>query len=160
MLTSSYDSMRASRSLARRSIELVVPVTAQGGWGCIRLRLSPSLDTVSVHELSRTEARRVAVRAQLLDSSRPAGLLDVVRRLTLLQSDSTAAVAPSADLVAGSRLGASYSPAELSDALHGRALIELRGMIRPAEDVVLYRAEMAEWPGSGEVAGWRKARAE
>jgi uncharacterized protein len=100
------------------------------------------------------------VRAQLLDSSRPTDLLDVVRQLTLLQSDSTATVAPSADLVAWSRLGASYSPAELSDAIQGRALIELRGMIRPAEDLALYRAEMAEWPGSGEVSGWRTAQAE
>ncbi|MDT4923007.1 MAG: uncharacterized protein QOG01_720 [Pseudonocardiales bacterium] len=115
---------------------------------------------MGVHELSRTEARRVAVRAQLLDSSRPVDLLDVVRQLTLLQSDSTAAVAPSADLVAWSRLGSSYSPDEMSDAIHGRALIELRGMIRPGEDVALYRAEMAEWPGSGEVRGWRKAQSE
>ncbi|MDT4958918.1 MAG: uncharacterized protein QOF95_1112 [Pseudonocardiales bacterium] len=115
---------------------------------------------VSVHELSRTEARRIAVRAQLLDGARPTDLLKVVRQLTLLQSDSTAAVAPSADLVAWSRLGASYSPAELSDAIQGRALIELRGMIRPGEDLALYRAEMAEWPGSGEVSGWRTAQAE
>jgi uncharacterized protein YcaQ len=113
---------------------------------------------VSVRELSRAEARRVAVRAQLLDGSRPADLLEVVRRLTLLQSDSTAAVSPSADLVAWSRLGSSYSPAELSDAIQGRALVELRGMIRPGEDVALYRAEMAEWPGSGEVPGWRRSQ--
>jgi uncharacterized protein len=35
-----------------------------------------------VHRLSRQDARRVAVRAQLLDRARPAGLLSVVRRLT------------------------------------------------------------------------------
>jgi uncharacterized protein len=121
--------------------------------------VATSLQVVSVHELSRTEACRVAVRAQLLDSSRPTDLLDMVRHLTLLQCDSTAAVAPSADLVAWSRLGSSYSPAELSDAIQGRAVIELRGMIRPREDVALYRAEMAEWPGSGEVSGWRTAQA-
>jgi hypothetical protein len=40
---------------------------------------------VAVRELSRAEARRIAMRAQLLDSSRPAGLLVVVRHLTLLQ---------------------------------------------------------------------------
>ncbi|MEP7179432.1 MAG: crosslink repair DNA glycosylase YcaQ family protein [Pseudonocardiales bacterium] len=115
---------------------------------------------MSVHELSRTEARRVAVRAQLLDSPRPTDLLDVVRRLTLLQSDSTASIAPNADLVAWSRLGASYSPAELWDAQQGRALVELRGMIRPGEDVALYRAEMAVWPGPGEVPNWRKAQSD
>jgi uncharacterized protein YcaQ len=62
---------------------------------------------VTVHELSRLDARRVAVRAQLLDGRRPTGLLDVVRRLTLLQIDPTAAIAPSADRVAWSRLGSS-----------------------------------------------------
>jgi uncharacterized protein YcaQ len=114
---------------------------------------------VIVHRLSRTDARRIAVRAQLLDARRSAGLLDVVRRLTMLQIDRTAAIAPSADLVAWSRLGSSYSPAELEDALARLTLIELQGMIRPAEDLALYRAEMAEWPGRGNVPGWRAANA-
>ncbi|GAA4573529.1 DNA glycosylase AlkZ-like family protein [Planotetraspora kaengkrachanensis] len=108
-----------------------------------------------VHELSRTEARRIAVRAQLLDGSRPAGLLDVVRGLTLLQIDPTAAIAPNADLVAWSRLGASYTPAMLTAALADRSLLELRAMIRPSEDLALYRDEMARWPGYGELPSWR-----
>ena len=62
---------------------------------------------MTVHELSRRDARRIAVRAQLLDRPRPAKLADVVRQLTLLQIDPTAAIAPSADLVAWSRLGSS-----------------------------------------------------
>ena len=112
---------------------------------------------MTVHELSRADARRIAVRAQLLDSMRPAGLLDVVRHLTLLQIDPTAAIAPNADLVAWSRLGASYSPAELVGALENRTLLELRAMIRPSEDLALYRAEMACWEqaGQGEEPGWR-----
>jgi uncharacterized protein len=77
---------------------------------------------VTVHELSRTDARRIAVRAQLLDSSRPAELLDVVRQLTLLHIDPIAAIAPTVDLVAWSRLGSSYSPAELDTALADRTL--------------------------------------
>jgi uncharacterized protein YcaQ len=51
---------------------------------------------VTVHRLSRADARRVAVRAQLLDERRPRGLLDVVRHLTFLQLEPTAAIAPSA----------------------------------------------------------------
>ena len=100
---------------------------------------------MTVHELSRVDARRIAVRAQLLDGARPAGLLETVRHLTLLQIDPTAAIAPNADLVAWSRLGSPYSPAELESALKDRALLELLAMIRPSENMALYRAEMAEW---------------
>jgi uncharacterized protein YcaQ len=112
---------------------------------------------VTVHELSRLDARRIAVRAQLLDRSRPAGLLDAVRQLTLLQIDPVAAIAPNADLVAWSRLGSSYSPAELDAALADRKLLELRAMIRPVEDLTLYRADMAAWDQAqrGEMPGWR-----
>jgi uncharacterized protein YcaQ len=112
---------------------------------------------VTVHQLSRLDARRIAVRAQLLDSPRPTELLDVVRQLTLLQIDPTAAIAPNADLVAWSRLGSSYSPAELDTALADRTLLELRAMIRPSEDLALYRADMAEWEWAerGELPGWR-----
>jgi uncharacterized protein len=113
---------------------------------------------VTVHELSRADARRIAVRAQLLDSSRPTELLDVVRQLTLLQVDPTAAIAPNADLVAWSRLGSSYSPAQLDTALVDRTLLELRAMIRPSEDLALYRAAMAEWDGRGGQPGWRASQ--
>jgi uncharacterized protein len=110
---------------------------------------------VTVRELSRVDARRTAVRAQLLDTPRPTMLLEVVQHLTLLQNDGTAAVAPNADLVAWSRLGAAYRPEELQAALEHRALVEVQGMIRPAEDMALYRAEMAEWPGRGELRDWQ-----
>lgn len=113
---------------------------------------------MTVHELSRKEARQIAVRAQLLDSRRPTDLLDVVRHLTLLQLDPTAAIAPNADLVAWSRLGSSYSPAELRTALEDRTLLELRAMLRPREHLALYRAEMAEWPGRGTLRGWQEHR--
>ncbi|MBK3580708.1 winged helix-turn-helix domain-containing protein, partial [Streptomyces sp. MBT65] len=53
-----------------------------------------------MHELTRAEARRIAVQAQLLDAHRPTELHAVVRQLTLLQIDPTAAIAPNADLVA------------------------------------------------------------
>ena len=66
-----------------------------------------------VRRLSREEARRIAIRAQLLDADRPRELAGVVDRLTFLQLDPTAAIAPSADLVAWSRLGERYAPAQL-----------------------------------------------
>ena len=112
-----------------------------------------------MHELSLADARRVAVRAQLLDGERPTGLHDVVRRLTLLQIDPVAAIAPSADLVAWSRIGSSYRPSDLDTALADRTLVELRAMVRPAEDLALYRADMAAWDGAarGDQPGWRES---
>jgi uncharacterized protein YcaQ len=111
---------------------------------------------VTVLKLSRTDARRLAVRAQLLDAPRPAGMFEVLRRLTFLQHDPAAAVAPSAELVLWSRLGSSWSPAQLHDALAEQALLELHGLIRPPEDLALYRAEMAEWPGRPPLRDWQE----
>lgn len=95
------------------------------------------------HLLDRDEARRIAVRAQLLTADRPGGLLAVVRHLTLLQIDPTAAVAPNADLVAWSRLGAAYRPEHLVAALADRTLAEVVALIRPMTDVGLYLADGA-----------------
>ena len=95
------------------------------------------------------------MRAQLLTSQRPPDLLTAVRRLTMLQLDPVSAVAPSADLVAWSRLGAAYHPDDLKAAIGSRTVIELRAFLRPAEDFALYRAEMAAWPGAGELRDWQ-----
>jgi uncharacterized protein len=113
-----------------------------------------------MHQLTRADARRIAVQAQLLDAQRPPALLDTVRHLTFLQVQPTATIAPSADLVAWSRLGSTYAPNELEDARAGGALVELRGMIRPSEDVALYRADMARWDTAerGELPGWRASQ--
>lgn len=110
--------------------------------------------------LSRAEARRIAVRAQLLDAPRPTDLLDVVRRLGAVQVDLTAAVAPSADLVCWSRLGASYALGDLDELFQERAVVELRGFLRPAEDISLFRAEMDQWPGPEPLRDWQMDVAE
>ena len=102
---------------------------------------------MSVLRLSRAEARRIAVRAQLLDARRPTDLLDVVRHLTFLQIDPTAAIAPAADLVAWSRLGSAYQPADLKLALEqDRTLFEHNALVRPMSDVGLYLAGAADQP--------------
>lgn len=128
------------------------------GWaaGLVSARPGTSLTGVPVHQLSRSDARRIAVRAQLLDGNRPTDLLDVVHHLTLVQNDPTNAVAPSADLVLWSRLGSAYDPDELVSALDTQRLIELHMMIRPREDLRLYTAEMAAWPGPGELREWQE----
>ena len=99
-----------------------------------------------MHRLTKAQARRIAVRAQLLDAPRPSDLLTVVRRLTLLQIDPTAAVAPSADLVAWSRLGSEYQPEHLKHALEDdRTLFEHNATVRPMSDLGLYLAGAEEW---------------
>ncbi|MGC1210772.1 MAG: crosslink repair DNA glycosylase YcaQ family protein [Micromonospora sp.] len=110
------------------------------------------------HRLGRAEARRIAVRAQMLAARRPTDLLAVVHRLTFLQLDPTAAVAPSADLVAWSRLGAAYHPDHLQQAAEGdRALFEHRAMVRPMTDLGLHLADMAAWPEDARRRDWLAA---
>src|SRR6202034_4814145 len=72
-----------------------------------------------------------------------------------LTGSSCSAVAPSADLVAWSRLGAAYHPDDLKAAVARQSVIELRAILRPAEDFALYRADMAVWPGAGELRDWQ-----
>jgi uncharacterized protein len=108
-----------------------------------------------VHELTKAQARRIAVRAQLLDAPRPTDLLEVVQRLTLLQIDPTAAIAPSADLVLWSRLGPAYHPEQLKRELEEeRTLFELDAQIRPTGDLGLYLAGADERPSYERTRDW------
>jgi uncharacterized protein YcaQ len=108
-----------------------------------------------VHRLTKEQARRIAVRAQLLDAPRPTDLLTVVQRLTLLQIDPTAAVAPSADLVAWSRLGSAYEPARLRQALEQeRTLFEHNALVRPISDLGLHLAGAADVPSYERSRAW------
>ena len=113
-----------------------------------------------VHELSRADARRIALRAQLLTKQRPTDLVDTVRQLTMLQLEPTSAIAPSAELVVWSRLGSAFDPRELWDAVDEQRLIELHQRLLVPEDIALFRAEMAVWPGAGELRDWQRAQRE
>src|SRR6476659_5276839 len=107
-----------------------------------------------VHELSRADARRIAVRAQLLTRARPTDLVETVRQLSLLQLEPTSAIAPSAELVMWSRLGSAFDAENLWDAVDEQRMIELHQTLRVADDIALFRAEMAAWPGTGELRPW------
>jgi len=108
-------------------------------------------------QLGRDEARQLAVRAQLLDATRPTDLVDLVEQLTLLQIDPTAAIAPNADLVAWSRLGASYQPADLTRALEDRTLFELRAFVRPMNAVAVHVPEDTAYTAQSSVRRWLNA---
>jgi uncharacterized protein len=107
-----------------------------------------------VHRLTKAQARRIAVRAQMLDADRPTELLEVVQQLTFLQIDPTAAIAPSADLVAWSRLGPTYESAQLTQALEDRTLFELDAMVRPMSDLGLHLAGATDFPDYDSSRAW------
>ena len=108
-----------------------------------------------VHRLTKEKARRIEVHAQLLDMPRPTDLVDVVDRLTVLQIDPTAAIAPSADLVLWSRLGSSFDPRELTRALEqDRTLVETVAYIRPPRDVPAVIAEVRDGETYPATAEW------
>jgi uncharacterized protein YcaQ len=97
---------------------------------------------VSDRVVSAEQARRIAVRAQLLDGS-ATGVLDTVRTLGLLQLDPIATVATPQHLVLWSRLGSGYDPAELDRLLwEERKLFEWNAFIWPIEDLPMIRARM------------------
>jgi uncharacterized protein len=88
------------------------------------------------------DARRIAVRAQLLDGS-ARGVLSTVRKLGFLQMDPIATVARPQELVLFSRLGP-FDASELDRLLwKKRKLFEYDAFIYPVEDLPLQRARMA-----------------
>ena len=98
---------------------------------------------MSTRVVTPEQARRIAVRAQLLDGSAK-GVLDTVRRLGHLQMDPIATVARPQELVLFSRLGP-FDAAELDRLLwQERKLFEYDAFIYPLEDLPLQRARMAK----------------
>ena len=98
--------------------------------------------------VGQEQARRIAVRAQLLDGSAE-NVLDTVRRLGFLQMDPIATVATPQQLVLFSRLGP-FAPAELDQLLwKQRKLFEYDAFIYPIEDLPVQRARMAKFRRGG-----------
>lgn len=90
------------------------------------------------------QARRVAVRAQLLDGS-ATSVLETIRHLGFLQMDPIATVATPQHLVLFSRLGP-FDSTELDRLLWDeRKLFEYDAFIYPVEDLPLVRARMARF---------------
>jgi len=95
-----------------------------------------------MREVGIAEARRIAVRAQLLDGT-ATGVLETIRALGFLQLDPISTVAPPQHLVLWSRLGERYDPAELDRLLWDeRRLVEWDAFVYPIEDLPLLKARM------------------
>jgi uncharacterized protein YcaQ len=96
---------------------------------------------MTLTEVSLAEARRIAVRAQLLDGT-ARHVLDTVRRLGFLQLDPISTVAPPQHLVLFSRLGP-FDRAELDQLIwEERKLFEHDAFVYPIEALPLQRARM------------------
>ena len=102
------------------------------------------------------EARRIAVRSQLLDGS-ATGVLDTVRKLGFLQLDPIATVATPQHLVLWSRLG-TFDTAELDRLLWvERKLVEWNAFIWPIETLPLLQARMRRRRGD---SAWERRHTE
>ena len=114
------------------------------------------------HTLGLDEARRIAVRAALLEGStpaeRPSALLPMIEQLAMLRVELTTTVCPAADHLAWTRLGDAYAPEQTERALAEGELFERAWMLRPMSDLGLYLAEMRAW-GSPSSTGWFEANA-
>ena len=98
-----------------------------------------SANVAKSNVVSLAQARRIAVRAQLLDGN-ATDVLSTVRRLGFLQIDTVAPVAVPQHLVLWSRLGP-FDTNELDRLLwQERQLFELGAFIRPIEDYPLILA--------------------
>ncbi|MEI3867151.1 crosslink repair DNA glycosylase YcaQ family protein [Microbacterium sp. CCNWLW134] len=111
-----------------------------------------------VPALSRAEAARIAVRAQLLTAPRPGDIVESLQSLTVLPIDPTAAIAPSADLILWSRIGWPYEPADFRRLFHhDRVVFEWRGFFRPMSDLPLFLPQMRRGPRSAAARDWLAA---
>jgi uncharacterized protein YcaQ len=112
------------------------------------------------HRLSREQARRIAVRAQLLSAERPTSIVETIYGLTVVNIEPTAAIMPSADHILWSRIGWPYQPADLKRAVEvDRDVFEWGGFYRLMSDLPLLRHEMARRPAYADARDWLAANA-
>jgi hypothetical protein len=110
------------------------------------------------HRLTRDQARRIVVRAQLLDADRPGDVVEVAEQLGYVKIDPTATIAPCEHTVLWSRIGWSYEPGQLQKAVElDRLLFEYDGAFRPISLLPLMRPAMRAWPRRESTRQWLEA---
>ena len=110
------------------------------------------------HELTRDQARRIAVRAQRLDAERATDVVGVAEELGAIKIDPTATIAPAENTILWSRIGADYDPSLLSKAAEvDRLLFEFDGAFRPVSLLPLLLPAMRRWPSHPKTKGWLDA---
>ncbi len=108
-----------------------------------------------MHQLSRDDARRLVVRAQLLDADRPGDVVEVAEQLAAVKIDPTATIATSEHTILFSRIGWSYEPGQLRKAVEqDRLLFEHDGHFHAGSLLAarvarmrgrVFRAQASEW---------------
>ncbi|MET0812204.1 MAG: crosslink repair DNA glycosylase YcaQ family protein [Microbacterium sp.] len=110
------------------------------------------------HELTKDQARRIIVRAQLLDAGRPGDAVEVAEQLGYVKIDPTATIAPCEHTVLWSRIGWSYEPGQLQKAAEiDRQLFEFDGAFRPMSLLPLMLPGMRRWPEREKTKQWLAA---
>jgi len=110
------------------------------------------------HTLTREQARRIIVRAQLLDAERPGDVVEVAEQLGQIKIDPTAVIAPCEHTIMWSRIGWSYEPGQLRKAVEeDRLLFELGGMFHPMSLLQLMMPGMRTWPRRKSTREWLEA---
>jgi uncharacterized protein YcaQ len=113
---------------------------------------------VTPHRLTRDQARRIIVRAQLLDADRPGDVVEVAEQLGYIKIDPTATIAPCEQTVLWSRIGWSYEAGQLQKAVElDRLLFEFDGAFRPMSLLPLMLPSMRRWPQRESSRQWLKA---
>ncbi|CAN5282665.1 crosslink repair DNA glycosylase YcaQ family protein [soil metagenome] len=112
------------------------------------------------HQLTRDQARRIAVRAQLLDADRPGDVVGVAEQLGAIKIDPTATIAPAEQSILWSRIGSSYESVQLSKAVEiDRLLFEFDAAFRPISLLPLMLPAMLQWPRRPKTREWLEANA-
>jgi uncharacterized protein YcaQ len=112
----------------------------------------------TVHQLTREQARRIAVRSQLLDAVRPGDVVEVAEQLGAIKIDPTAVIAPAEHTILWSRIGYAYEPGQLKKAVErDRLLIEFDGAFRPISLLPLMLPAMRRWPRRERTRQWLEA---
>jgi uncharacterized protein YcaQ len=110
------------------------------------------------HQLTRDQARLIAVRAQRLDADRPTDVVGVAEELGYIKIDPTKTIAPAEHTILWSRIGSAYDPSVLSKAAEtDRLLFEFEGAFRPVSLLPLMLPAMRRWPTHQRSRDWLEA---
>ena len=119
------------------------------------------LPAMAPHRLTLEDARRIAVRAQLLDADRAAHPVEVAEQLGTIKIDPTAVIAPCEHTTLWSRIGFPYESGQLKKAVEqDRLLFELDGAFRPMTLLPAKLVELRHWTSRARVQDWLAANAD